>query len=76
MPKRLYLCEVCGKRNNLKQVVCISCVERDLLALNDRISYLEKELKELKDSAKHSSKKLIKYPSKECPNPMAMEKSK
>ena len=46
MPKKLYKCEVCGKRNNLKQVVCISCVERDLLALSDRIKFIEKQLKQ------------------------------
>lgn len=42
MPKKLYKCEVCEKRNNLKQVVCVSCVERDLIRLNDRIKVLEK----------------------------------
>jgi len=47
MPKKLYKCEVCGRKNNLKQVVCVSCVERDLLALNNRIDFLEKELKKI-----------------------------
>ena len=47
MPKRLYICEICGHHKSLtsngkKQIVCIDCVERDLLALNDRIKRLEK----------------------------------
>ena len=54
MPKRLYKCEVCGHRKSLtkqgkKQIVCIDCVERDLLALNDRIKRLEDKVKELSD---------------------------
>ena len=47
MPKRLYICEICGHHKSLtsngkKQIVCIDCVERDLLALNDKIKRLEK----------------------------------
>ena len=47
MPKKLYKCEICGHKKSLtsngkKQIVCIDCVERDLLALNDRIKRLEK----------------------------------
>ena len=55
MPKRLYKCEICGHRKSIessgkKQIVCIDCVERDLLALNDRIKFLEKEIKRLGDA--------------------------
>ena len=49
MPKKLYLCEVCGKRNNLKQVVCVDCVNRDLTILNDKAKELERRLKILED---------------------------
>jgi len=61
MPKRLYKCEVCGHRKSLeskgkKQIVCIDCVERDLLALNNRIFLLETELKKIKTSF-HSKEK-------------------
>ena len=55
MPKKLYKCEVCGKRNNLKQVVCMSCVERDLLSLNDRIERLEKEVRDSKHRSKNGN---------------------
>ena len=44
MTKRLYLCEVCGNRINKTQVVCIKCVERDLLMLNERIKKLERKV--------------------------------
>jgi len=56
MPKKLYKCEICGHKKSLtsngkKQIVCIDCVERDLLALNDKIKRLEKRfaLHESKD---------------------------
>ena len=54
MPKRLYKCEICGHRKSLeshgkKQIVCVDCVERDLLALNEKIKILEREVKDLKE---------------------------
>ena len=50
MPKKQYKCEVCGKRNYIGNVVCCSCVERDLLRLNERINFLEKKIKLLEKS--------------------------
>lgn len=41
MPKKLYICEICGKRNDKTQVVCCKCIERDMLILHERIKKLE-----------------------------------
>ena len=49
MPKRLYVCEICGKRNDKTQIVCIKCVERDLLVFNDRFKSIEKRISILED---------------------------
>lgn len=49
MPKRLYICEVCGKRIDKTQVVCCKCVERDLLALIERFKKIERRLDILED---------------------------
>lgn len=44
MTKRLYQCEVCNKSIDKTKVVCINCVERDLLALIDRFKKIERRL--------------------------------
>jgi len=49
MPKKLYICEICGKRNDKTQIVCCKCVERDLLALNNKIKVLERKISILED---------------------------
>ena len=62
MPKRLYKCEICGHRKSLeskgkKQIVCVDCVERDLLALDNRIKKLEKQFVNAKTSESQGEKK-------------------
>ena len=52
MPKKLYICEVCGKRNDKTQVVCIKCVERDLLVFNERFKKIERRLEEFQQKIK------------------------
>jgi len=49
MAKKLYVCEVCGKRNDKTKVICCNCVERDLLSLIDRFNKIEKRVSLLED---------------------------
>jgi hypothetical protein len=49
MTKRLYQCEVCNKDIDKSKVVCIHCVERDLMALVDRFKKIERRLDILED---------------------------
>ena len=47
--KKLYKCQVCGKNQDKTQVVCIKCVEKDLLVFNDRFKAIEKRINILED---------------------------